>query len=71
MSLALEGVSLHKIMDHMGWKCSESALHYSKLNQVVNPAGVAARLADMPLETGEPYNHLNNLKGFLQAFSSE
>ena len=60
-------VCLHEIMDHVGWKKSRSALHYIKLKQVVNPAGVAPRLADMPLETGESYN----LKGFLPAFSTE
>ena len=42
VSLALEGVSLHGIMDHVGWKSSETALHYIKLKQVVNPAGAAA-----------------------------
>ena len=42
VSLALEGVSLHEIMDHVGWKSSKTALHYIKLKQVVNPAGAAA-----------------------------
>ena len=58
-------------MDHLGWKISKTALHYIKLKQVVNPAGAAARLADMPLETGEPYKRLNNLQGFRQAFPSD
>ena len=43
MSLALEGVSLHEIMDHVGWKTSKTALHYIKLRQVVNPAGAAGK----------------------------
>ena len=68
VSLALEGVRLHEIMDHVGWKSSKTALHYTKLKQVVNPAEAAARLADMPLETGASYKRLNNLKGFRQAF---
>ena len=73
MSLTLEGVgvSLHEIMDHVGWKSSWFVLHYIKLKQVVNPAGAAARLTDIPLETGESYKRLNNLKGFRQAFSTE
>ena len=31
VSLALEGVSLHKIMDHVWWKSNKTALHYMKL----------------------------------------
>ena len=53
VSLALEGVSLHEIMDHVVWKSSRTALHYIKLKQVVNPAGAAAKLADLPLESGQ------------------
>ena len=71
VSLAVEGESLHEIMDHVGWKSSRPALHYIKLKQVVNPEGAAARLADMPLETGESYKRLNNLKGFRRTFSTE
>ena len=33
VSLALEGVSLHEIMDHVGWKTSKISLHYMKLRQ--------------------------------------
>lgn len=33
VSLALEGVSLHEIMDHMGWKTSKTALHYINLDK--------------------------------------
>ena len=71
VSLALEGVSLHEIMHHVGWKSSKTALHYIKLKQVVNPAGAAARLADIPLETGDSYRRLNNLKGFRRAFPND
>ena len=70
VSLALEGISLHEIMDHVGWKNSKTALHYIKLRQVVNPAGAAARLAELPLDTGGMYRRINNLEGFSQAFSS-
>ena len=69
VSLALEGASLHEIMDHVAWKSSRTALHYIKLKQVVNPAGAADKLADLPLESGQSYKRLYNLKGFLQAFS--
>ena len=69
VSLALEGVNLHEIMDHVGWKSSKTALHYIKLKQVVNPAGAAAKLADLPLNTGVAYKRLDSLKGFSQAFN--
>ena len=53
MSLPLVGVSLYEIMDHVGWKSSKTASHYIKLKQVLNPAGAAAKLADLPLGLGE------------------
>lgn len=68
VSLALSGVSLREIMDHVGWKNSSTALHYIKLRQAVNPAGAAAKLADLNVEIGKTYMSLNNLKGFSQAF---
>ena len=68
VSLALSGVSLREIMDHVGWKNSSTALHYITLRQAVNPAGAAAKLADLNVEIGKTYMSLNNLKGFSQAF---
>ena len=68
VSLALEGASLHEIMDHVGWKTSKTALPYIKLRQVLNPPGAAAKLADLPLGLGESYKRINNLKGFTLAF---
>ena len=68
VSLALAGLSLHEIMDHVGSKNSKTALHYIKLKQVVNPAGAAATLADLDITTGQTYKRLNNLKDFSQAF---
>ena len=68
VSLALSGVSLHKIMDHVGWKNSSTDLHYIKLKQVVNPAGAAAKFSDLNVDIGKTYTSLNNLKGFSQAF---
>ena len=47
---------------------SSTALRYIKLKQVVNPAGAAAKLADLNVEIGKTYMSLNNLKGFSQAF---
>ena len=68
ISLALAGVSLHEIMDHVGWKNSRTALHYIKLKQVVNPAGAAAKLADLDCDIGRTYMRLNNLEGFSPVF---
>ena len=34
ISLALAGVSLHEIMDHVGWENGRTALHYIKLNRL-------------------------------------
>jgi len=52
----------------VGWKNSRMALHYIKLKQVVNPAGAAAKLADLHSDTGKVYKSLDYLKGFSQAF---
>ena len=68
VSLALKGINLHEIMDHIGWKTSRTAIHYVKLKQVLNEAGVVARLADLSLELGESYRQMNNLRGFTHAF---
>ena len=69
VSLALAGVSLHDIMDHVGWKSSKTALPYIKLKQVVNPAGAAAKLAD--LHSDMAYKCLDSVKGFSQAFLAD
>lgn len=42
-------------MDHVGWKTSKTALHYIKLKEVLNPAGAAARLANIDSNTGKEY----------------
>ena len=60
VSLALAGLSLHEIMDHVSWKNNKIALHYT--------AGAAAKLAGLDIETGKTYKRLNNLKDFSQAF---
>ena len=66
--LALAGVSLHEIMDHVGWKNGRTALHYIKLKQVVSPAGAAAKLADLDCDTGKTSMRLNNLEEFFPVF---
>ena len=68
VSLALAGVSLRDIMDHIGWKSSKTALHYIKLRQVMNPSGAASILADLDPQIGQTYKDWNSLKGFVPFF---
>jgi len=68
VSLALSGATLPEIMDHIGWKNSNTALHYIKLKEVMNQAGTAAKLADLDPSSSQAYRRLNNLSGFSQAF---
>ena len=68
ISMALADVSLNDIMDHVRWKSSKTALHYIKLKQVLNPAGPAAKLADLDKDTGKYYKVTNELTGFVTAF---
>ena len=67
ISLALAGVSLHEIMDHVGQENSRTALHYIKLKQVVNPARAAPQ-PDLDCGIGITYMRLNNLEGFSPVF---
>ena len=47
ISMGLVDVSFHEVMGHVGWRSSRTALHYIKIKQDLNPAGPAARLADL------------------------
>ena len=60
ISMALADISSDQIMRHVGWKSSETALHYIKLKQVVNIAG--------PADSGKEYKLANSLKSFSKAF---
>lgn len=71
VSLALTGVQLNEIMGHIGWRSNKMALHYAKIKQVLNPAGAAARLADLDPSTGQSYKDWNNLKGFSPLFADD
>ena len=56
ISMALMGLHLHEIMD--------LALPYITLKEVVDPAGAAAKLADLCFDTGKGYKRFYTLKGF-------
>ena len=44
ITLAFPGVKLTEIMDHIGWNCRHTALHYLQLAKVLNPSGASASL---------------------------
>ena len=56
-------------MDLVGWKRSGAALPYFLLKEVVNPAGVAAKLADPCFDKG--YKRFDTLRGFYQTLLDE
>ena len=67
--LALSGVELTEIMDHIGWKSRHTALHYLQLAKVLNPSGAFARLASSEvMSINNTWTDLNELKRFLCAF---
>ena len=70
VSLALSRASLHEIMDHVGWKNPQTALHYITLKEVLNPAGPGAKLASLDSAVLDVYTKLNELQGFSKAFSN-
>ena len=70
-SMALVGLHLCEIMDLVGWKRSGAALPYFLLKEVVNPAGVAAKLADPRFDTGKGYKRFDTLRGFYQTLLAE
>ena len=68
ISLALSGVDMSRIMDHLGWKTTSSARHYIKLTQVVHPGGAGDTLASLSMNLAELYQKRNDLIGFTHAF---
>ena len=69
ITLALSGIELSEVMDHVGWTQRHTALYYLQLAKVLNPAGASPRLAQVDLSsvTSEREN-LNELKRFVSAF---
>lgn len=45
ITLALTGVDLSEVMEHIDWARRHTALHYLKLAKVLNPCGALGRLA--------------------------
>ena len=49
ITLALSGVELSEVMDHVGGTQRHTALYYLQLAKVLNPAGASSRLAQVDL----------------------
>jgi hypothetical protein len=69
ITLALSGIELSEVMDHVGWNQRHTALYYLKLAKVLNPAGASSRLAQVDLsDTTQQWEDANNLRQFVSAF---
>ena len=69
ITLALSGIELSEVMDHVGWTQRHTALYYLQLAQGLNPAGASARLAQVDLSSlTSEWESLNELKRFVSAF---
>ena len=68
VSLDLSNVRLHEIIDHVGWKTPQTALHCIQLKEVLNPAGPAANLATLDSSAFDVYTKWNELQGFSSSF---
>ena len=68
ISLAMSGVDLRTVMDHVGWKTSNTARQYLRVEQVLKSGGAGDSLAELPLDLVELYRKQNELTGFTRAF---
>ena len=67
--LALSGVELSEIMDHVGWACRHTALYYLQLAKILNLEGASAKLAEADLTSATTeWSNINDLKQFVCAF---
>jgi hypothetical protein len=67
ITLALSGVKLSEVMDHVAWTQRHTALYYLQLAKVFNPAGVAQ--VDLSAVT-QKWEDTNELRQFVSAFPS-
>ena len=72
ITLALSGVELSEIMDHVGWARRHTALYYLQLAKVLNPEGASAKLAEADLTSAiTEWSNINDLKRFVCAFPAD
>jgi integrase len=69
ISLALVGVELPTIMDHVGWRTSATANHYIKLQQVLYPGGASEILSHIALDLGTCIDNRTKFPDLLKHFS--
>ena len=69
ISLAMSGVDLQTVMDHVGWKTPSTARHYLRMERVLQTGGAGDSLAELPLDLAELYRRQNELTGFTRAFN--
>ena len=71
ITLALSGIELSEIMDHVGSNRRHTALHYLQLAKVLNPSGASAKLASSEvMSVNSTWQDINELKRFVCAFPS-
>ena len=70
ISLALAGVELSSILEHVSWKTPVVAQHYIKLNQFLQHGGVGNVLARLSPNSATMYKQQNALSGFTFAFGA-
>lgn len=72
ITLALSGIELSEIMDHVGWTQRHTALYYFQLAKVLNPSGASARLAQVESSSISPeWEDMNTLRRFVTAFPTD
>ena len=71
ISLAMSGLNMQSILDHVGWKTTGTARHYMKLEQVLRTGGVGDSLSNLPLDLADVYRKQNDLSGFSVAFGKK
>ena len=72
ITLALSGVELSEIMDHVGWSRRHTALYYMQLAKVLNPSRASAKLAsNVTVDSSQALKDINELKQFVSAFPPE
>ena len=67
--MALTGSTLDDIVDHVGWRSHSMAKYYLQLHKSLQPASVAAKMAQVAQSTSAQYEELNQLTGFEPVFT--
>ena len=68
ISLAMPGVNVQSVMDHVGWKTPSTARHYLRMERILRPGGVGDSLAELALDLNELYRKPNELTFFTRTF---